>query len=146
MFESWIEDCHDIFVPKTFHKSLNTLKIKRYGGPNKVNSICRSHNLYYRYDRKITFNGLICTCYQTIVIEKVIHYLPKNLWIPMLICRFSFINKNIENQIEMSAKQKREANLGYVLVSISVLFIICQSFKIIPGNKYLFTYLYTFQI
>ena len=64
----------------------------------------------------------------------------------MLICRFSFINKNIENQIEMSAKQKREANLGYVLVSISVLFIICQSFKIIPGNKYILTYLYTFQI
>lgn len=40
-------------------------------------------------------------------------------------------------QIEMSAKQKREANLGYVLVSISVLFIICQSFKIIPGTTYL---------
>ena len=34
--------------------------------------------------------------------------------------------------MEMTARQRREANLGYVLVSISVLFIICQSFKIIP--------------
>ena len=58
----------------------------------------------------------------------------------ILIFRISSINMNINNQvlsneqIEMSAKQKREANLGYVLVSISVLFIICQSFKIIPGT------------
>ena len=70
----------------------------------------------------------------------------------MHICRISSINMNINNQvlsneqIEMSAKQKREANLGYVLVSISVLFIICQSFKIIPGIIYLPIEVYTFQI
>ena len=34
--------------------------------------------------------------------------------------------------VEMTARQRREANLGIVLVSISVLFIICQSVKIIP--------------
>ncbi len=33
---------------------------------------------------------------------------------------------------EMTSRQKREANLGVVLISISVLFIVCQSVKIIP--------------
>jgi len=33
----------------------------------------------------------------------------------------------------MTARQKREANLGVVLFSISILFIVCQSVKIIPG-------------
>ena len=33
---------------------------------------------------------------------------------------------------EMTARQQREANLGIVLISISVMFIICQSVKIIP--------------
>ena len=32
----------------------------------------------------------------------------------------------------MTARQRREANLGIVLVSISVLFILCQSVKIVP--------------
>lgn len=36
------------------------------------------------------------------------------------------------DQIEMTTRQRREANLGIVLVSISVLFILCQSVKIIP--------------
>ena len=42
------------------------------------------------------------------------------------------LNAAAHEQIEMTARQKREANLGYVLVSISALFIICQLFKIIP--------------
>ena len=33
---------------------------------------------------------------------------------------------------EMTEKQKREANLGIILVCISVLFILCQSVKIVP--------------
>ena len=33
---------------------------------------------------------------------------------------------------EMTSRQRREANLGVVLISISVLFIVCQSVKIIP--------------
>ena len=32
----------------------------------------------------------------------------------------------------MTSRQKREANLGIVLISISVLFIFCQSIKVIP--------------
>jgi hypothetical protein len=39
----------------------------------------------------------------------------------------------------MTARQKREANLGIVLVSISVLFIVCQSVKIIPDVYEVFT-------
>ena len=33
---------------------------------------------------------------------------------------------------EMTAKQRREANLGIVLILISLLFIVCQSVKIFP--------------
>ena len=33
---------------------------------------------------------------------------------------------------EMTAKQRREANLGIVLILISILFIVCQSVKIFP--------------
>ena len=33
---------------------------------------------------------------------------------------------------EMTSRQKREANLGVVLIAISVIFIVCQSFKIVP--------------
>ena len=33
---------------------------------------------------------------------------------------------------EMTSRQRREANLGVVLISISILFIACQSVKIIP--------------
>ena len=32
----------------------------------------------------------------------------------------------------MSSRQRREANLGIVLISVSVLFILCQSVKLIP--------------
>jgi hypothetical protein len=32
----------------------------------------------------------------------------------------------------MTSRQKREANLGVVLITISILFILCQSVKIIP--------------
>ncbi|XP_059087497.1 FMRFamide receptor-like [Tigriopus californicus] len=41
---------------------------------------------------------------------------------------------NCENEIDpdMTSRQKREANLGVVLISISILFILCQSVKIIP--------------
>ena len=44
-----------------------------------------------------------------------------------------FNSKN-ENDLdpEMTSRQKREANLGVVLISISILFILCQSVKIIP--------------
>ena len=48
------------------------------------------------------------------------------------------LNKNF-HQAEMTARQKREANLGIVLVSISVLFIVCQSVKIIPDVYEVFT-------
>ena len=39
-----------------------------------------------------------------------------------------------ENELdpEMTSRQKREANLGVVLISISILFILCQSVKIVP--------------
>ena len=33
---------------------------------------------------------------------------------------------------DMTAKQRREANLGTVLILISILFIVCQSVKIFP--------------
>ena len=33
-------------------------------------------------------------------------------------------------QVEMTSRQRREANLGIVLISISVIFIICQSVKV----------------
>ena len=33
---------------------------------------------------------------------------------------------------EMTERQQREANLGTILVCISLLFILCQSIKIIP--------------
>lgn len=41
-------------------------------------------------------------------------------------------NSDSELDPEMTSRQKREANLGVVLISISILFIICQSVKIIP--------------
>ena len=43
-----------------------------------------------------------------------------------------FPGNNNTTQVEMTARQRREANLGIVLVSISVLFILCQSVKIVP--------------
>ena len=39
---------------------------------------------------------------------------------------------NNNGQVEMTSRQRREANLGIVLISISVIFIICQSVKIVP--------------
>ena len=39
---------------------------------------------------------------------------------------------SVNTESEMTSKQRREANLGIVLVSISVMFILCQSVKIIP--------------
>ena len=41
-------------------------------------------------------------------------------------------NNSINTDTEMTSKQRREANLGIVLVSISVMFILCQSVKVIP--------------
>ena len=32
----------------------------------------------------------------------------------------------------MTSRQRREANLGFVLMCISIIFIICQSVKIVP--------------
>ena len=39
---------------------------------------------------------------------------------------------NSRNRDEMTERQQREANLGTILVCISLLFILCQSIKIIP--------------
>ena len=39
---------------------------------------------------------------------------------------------NSRRRYEMTEKQKREANLGTILVCISLLFIACQSIKIVP--------------
>ena len=38
---------------------------------------------------------------------------------------------------EMTERQQREANLGAILVCISLLFILCQSIKIIPDVSYI---------
>ena len=57
----------------------------------------------------------------------IIPHIYRALSIPLI-----NLNAAAHEQIEMTARQKREANLGYVLVSISALFIICQLFKIIP--------------
>ena len=37
----------------------------------------------------------------------------------------------------MTERQQREANLGAILVCISLLFILCQSIKIIPDVSYI---------
>ena len=39
---------------------------------------------------------------------------------------------NSERRDETTERQRREANLGTVLVCISILFILCQSIKIVP--------------
>lgn len=39
---------------------------------------------------------------------------------------------NSEKRDEMTERQRREANLGTILVCISLLFILCQSVKIVP--------------
>ena len=39
---------------------------------------------------------------------------------------------NFTKRDEMTHRQQREANLGTILVCISLLFILCQSIKIIP--------------
>ena len=47
--------------------------------------------------------------------------------------RQSFKRKVIfENRNKLTDRQQREANLGTILVCISLLFILCQSIKIIP--------------
>lgn len=43
-----------------------------------------------------------------------------------------FQSQDTEVDPEMTSRQKREANLGVVLISISILFIVCQSVKIVP--------------
>ena len=42
------------------------------------------------------------------------------------------MGENTDPDPEMTSRQRREANLGVVLISISILFIACQSVKIIP--------------
>ena len=42
------------------------------------------------------------------------------------------MGENADPDPEMTSRQRREANLGVVLISISILFIACQSVKIIP--------------
>ena len=45
----------------------------------------------------------------------------------------SLTSEKIENRtILLTDRQQREANLGTILVGISLLFIFCQSIKIIP--------------
>jgi len=39
---------------------------------------------------------------------------------------------NFRKKVELTDRQQREANLGTILVCISLLFILCQSIKIIP--------------
>jgi hypothetical protein len=39
---------------------------------------------------------------------------------------------NLTKRDEMTDRQQREANLGTILVGISLLFIVCQSIKIVP--------------
>ena len=45
---------------------------------------------------------------------------------------FQSMGENSDPDPEMTSRQRREANLGVVLISISILFIACQSVKIIP--------------
>ena len=47
-------------------------------------------------------------------------------------------DKNDNKSILLTDRQQREANLGTILVGISLLFICCQSIKIIPdvSSKY----------
>ena len=43
-----------------------------------------------------------------------------------------FSRSNSRRRHDMTEKQRREANLGTILVCISLLFIACQSIKIVP--------------
>ena len=54
-------------------------------------------------------------------------------------------DKNDNKSILLTDRQQREANLGTILVGISLLFICCQSIKIIPdvSSKYSVVLIYT---
>ena len=46
-------------------------------------------------------------------------------------------------KVELTDRQQREANLGTILVCISLLFILCQSIKIIPDVSNIYFKVYT---
>ena len=45
------------------------------------------------------------------------------------------LRSNSRRRHDMTEKQRREANLGTILVCISLLFIACQSIKIVPDVR-----------
>ena len=55
-----------------------------------------------------------------------------NQVIQKILPKGSVTRTNSERRDETTERQRREANLGIILVCISLLFILCQSIKIVP--------------
>ena len=63
---------------------------------------------------------------QSEITKKQHDFEPKNIYVVL------YFQTDSEEEMKNFEKQRQEHKLGILLVSISVLFICCQSFKIIP--------------
>ena len=118
---------HSVQRPNCIDIFLAFLQVNAYNQTHVHGTALRSNGIYVTY----------YIFWSKFILVEVIPYMTimiLNLRIIGKIWKSSrFRRRFVETEDpEMTSRQKREANLGLVLIAISVIFIFCQSFKIVP--------------